>query len=237
MQRSPSSLQTTRSFRRYCLRLLCTVLALASTGTLSAPISLAQAAAMVTPTGEIPKEHYKTWSLFLVCNPAWLSAEKSKDLFSLYQQFQNFGRTIGDDHLAVWFWKDPKSPYDPNLAANVDVERSVRFCKALQLKPSQSPEIVIMANYPDESNLPKEFAAFQLGLMSPTDISGLLAKLSDQLLLTGKLDPTQTADVQGRLWIRLLSAAQRVIGDFSCAWSLKIATGLLSAELHSCQKP
>jgi hypothetical protein len=116
----------------------------------------------VNATGTIPKDQFKTWFLFLVCNPDWLSPDKSKDLFSLYQKFQNFGRTIGDDHLAVWFWKDTRIATDPNLAANVDVERSVRFCKALRLKPSEGPHIVIMASYPDESNLPKDFASFQL---------------------------------------------------------------------------
>jgi hypothetical protein len=123
------------------------------------------------------------------------------------------------------------------LAANVDVERSVRFCKVLKLKPSESPEIVVMANYPDESSLPKDFAAFQLAQMTPSDISGLLAKLADQLLLQNKIDPAALSEPQGHLWIRLLSAAQNVIGNFGCAWSLKIDTGVLSADLHSCQKP
>jgi len=236
MRPNPSFLRVMRRFLGHCLRPLCALVVSASAGNLVTPTASAQDAAMVLTTGKIPKQDYKTWSLFLVCNPAWLSADKSRDLFSLYQQFQNFGRTIGDDHLAVWFWKASKSAYDSNLAENVDVERSTRFCKALQLKPSESPQIVIMASYPDESNLPKDFAVFQLGLMSPTDISGLLAKLSDQLLLTGKVDPAQVTDVSGRLWIRLLSAAQQVIGNFSCAWSLKIATGVFSAELHSCQK-
>lgn len=229
-------LRNTWSLARYCRVPLCAILILPPAHLLAPPSASGQEFVMVKPTGKIPREHYKTWSLFLVCNPAWLSADKSKDLFSLYHQFQNFGRTIGDDHLAVWFWKEPKSADDPNLNANVDVERNVGFCKALQLKPSDSPHIIIMASYPDESNLPKDFAAFQLGLMSPTDISSLLVKLADQLLLTGKVEPAQVAEDQGRLWIRLLSAAQQVIGNFGCAWSLKVDTGVLSAELHSCQK-
>lgn len=236
MHGNPLSMRITWSFARYCLAPLHAILILASLGILAPTSASSQEFVMVKPTGKIPQERYKTWSLFVVCNPVWLSADKSKDLFSLYQQFQNFGRTIGDDHLAVWFWKEPKSANDPTLNANIDVERSARFCKALQLKPSESPQIIIMASYPDESNLPKDFAAFQLGLMSPTDISALLVKLSDQLLLTGRVEPAQLAEVPGRLWIRLLSAAQQVIGNFGCAWSLKVDTGVLSAELHSCQK-
>jgi hypothetical protein len=192
---------------------------------------------MVEPTGDIPRENYKSWSLFLICNPEWLSEEKGKDLYGLYRQFQNFGKTIGKDHLAVWFWKSKKSAMDPSLADNVDVERSIRYCKALNLKPSESPDIVVMTRYPDEADVPKDFAAFQLAKMGPQDISGLLAKLSDQLLLQNRVVvPDSPSEPQGQLWIRLLSATQQIIGNFGCTWSLKINTGVLSADLHSCQK-
>lgn len=234
MQDHPFSFRVIGNLPAYC-RVLVFSLLFCMFASVHAPPACGQAFVMVNPTGAIPKQ-YKTWSLFLVCNPEWLSSDKSKDLYALYQQFQNFGRTIGDDHLAVWFWKDKKYANDPNLAANVDVKRSARFCKALQLKPSESPHIVIMASYPDESNLPQEFATFRLAKMTLPDVSGLLGKLSDQLLLQGKVDPAAISEVQGRLWIRLLSAAQQVIGNFGCAWSFKINTGVLSAELHSCQK-
>jgi hypothetical protein len=72
--------------------------------------------------------------------------------------------------------------------------------------------------------------------MNPLDISGLLAKLSDQLLLQGKVVSDTAPGSQGHLWIRILTAAQQVIGNFGCAWSLKIDTGVLSADLHSCEK-
>jgi len=199
--------------------------------------SRVQAIATVEPTGEIPRDNYKSWSLFLVCNPEWLSAEKSKDLYGLYQQFQNFGKTIGNDHVAVWFWKSKKNAMDPRLADNVDVERSIRYCKALNLKPSESPHIVVMGSYPDEAAVPKDFAAYQLAKMAPQDISGLLAKLSDQLLLQNKVGPDSSPEPPGQLWVRLLSATQQLIGKFGCTWSFKINTGVLSADLHSCQKP
>src|SRR5439155_20203190 len=89
-------------------------------------------AEVVRSTGAIPRDHYETWSLFLVCNPNWLAREKSRDLYSLYQMVRNFGRTIGDDNLAVWFWKETKRTDDPNLADNVDVERSVHIRRALR---------------------------------------------------------------------------------------------------------
>ncbi len=125
-------------------RLIVALLAVVSVAVVPSARGQAEAE-VVRSTGQIPRDHYKTWSLFLVCNPEWLAPEKSKDLYFLYRQFQSFGRTIGDDHLAVWFWIKQKSTDDPNLAENVDVERSIRICKALQLRPSSSPHCLTSA--------------------------------------------------------------------------------------------
>src|SRR3954466_8105061 len=99
------------------------------------PVLRAQALAELMPTGKIPPNKYKTYSLFLVCNPQWLAADKSEGLFALYQNFQNFGRTIGDENLAVWFINGYASKADSGIAAKSDVGRSVHFCQAWKLKP------------------------------------------------------------------------------------------------------
>lgn len=191
--------------------------------------SSAQATAEVPQTGPIPTDHYKTWSLFLVCNPEWLAPEKSSDLYELYQKFLRFGRAIGNDHVAVWFWKTSRRVEDPNLAANVDVEWAVRLCQALQLRPSLGPHVLVTNSYPNESLPPKDYAVFELGKMSPTEISQLLGKLTDELILTGRVGNEAASEGEGALWIRLLEVAQRAIGSFGCAWTLKLQTGFLTA--------
>jgi hypothetical protein len=139
---------------------------------------------------DIPR-NFKSYSLFLVCNPEWLAPETSEDLYALYQAFDRFGRTIGRDNAAVWFWKARRAADDPKLAENVDVERSVQFCQAWKLKPSEGPHLVVTTAYPDETNLssglPKGSAVYSLGNMSSKDISGLLANLTDELVATGPL--------------------------------------------------
>jgi hypothetical protein len=220
------------------LGLLLALLTVAALGLGVAPRGYGQKEVRVVgPTGEIPRDHYKTWSLFLVCNPEWLSPERSQDLSSLYTQFQNFGRTIGDDNVAVWFWKSEPSPDDPKLAGNVDVERSVRFCKAFQLKPSSSPHVLITSSYPEGRGPLKDLAVLELANMSPADVTKLLAKLTDQLLLQGRVTTDAVSKPQEELWIRLLEATQQTINKFGCAWSFKIQTGVLSADLRSCQTP
>jgi hypothetical protein len=196
---------------------------------------------LVHPTDKIPK-NFKTYSLFLICNPEWLSPEKSAGLFQLYKQFKNFGRTIGDDNAAVWFWKNTAPAIDSTLAQNVDVERSIRFCQTWKLTPSKGPHLVVTSTYPDEdalsAGLPANSAVFELGNMTPKQISDLLANLTDQLIAKGSVaasDPT--APTKPDLWVRLLEATQRTINSFGCAWSFKIDAGPVSANLHSCPAP
>jgi hypothetical protein len=185
---------------------------------------------------------YKTYSLFLVCNPQWLEhrqgEENSDQLFRLYQQFDNFGRTIGTDNVAVWFWISPENkPRTKATAEDVDVERSVRFCRAWHLKPSAGPHVVVTSTYPDESNLsaglPKDSAVFELGNMESNEISKLLAKLTDELVEKGHVESApETPEAR---WVRLLGAVQRTVNKFGCAWSFKIDAGPVKADLRSCK--
>lgn len=198
------------------------------------------AKATTPPSAAIPN-NFKTYSLFLVCNPEWLAPENSKGLYSLYLRYNSFGRTIGDDNLAVWFVKSEfKGDDDQELAKETDVERSVRFCKAWKLKPSEGPHIVVTSTYPNESNLsaglPKDSAVFGLGDMGPKEISALFIKLTDDLIEKGKLDkPTAVPKAPMAFWVRLLEVTQASINSFGCLWSFKIEAGGVSANLHSCQ--
>src|SRR5262245_25401364 len=94
---------------------------------------------LVSPTAQIPRGTYKTWSLFLICNPDWVAPEKSTDLANLYRRFKSFGDAIGRDNLAVWFWKHQAPESDPRLAENIDVARSAEFCGTIGRAPSQGP--------------------------------------------------------------------------------------------------
>jgi hypothetical protein len=210
---------------------------------------------VVGSTGSIPKDRYKTWSLFLVCNPKWLTPDMSADLYRLYKQFKSFGWTIGDDNLAVWFWKEKKSGHDPDLADNVDVERSIKFCKLYNLAPSAGPHLLIVSSYPDLTKAPGEHGDYELGPKSPKEITDLLGKLTDELLLKGWVPSKPGAAVTSRsavaattrpatasasspdgLWIRLLEATQQSLKNFGCYWAFKVHAGELEAELRPCPK-
>jgi hypothetical protein len=215
---------------------------LAAFAGISVPAQPQAAVELVTTKQAIPK-NFKTYSLFLVCNPQWLDPAKNAGLLQLYRQFQSFGRAIGDDHAAVWFWKSNSYEHsDAALAQIVDVERSVRFCQAWKLKPSEGPHLVITGTYPDEAHLstglPEDSAVYKLGDMAPPDISALLAKLTDQLIASGKVDHPDSPRAPlppAKLWVQLLAATQQMINSFGCAWSFKINAGPVSADLKSCK--
>jgi hypothetical protein len=211
--------------------------------------SVAAKAEPVTATKEIPRKGFKTWSLFLICNPTWLTGEKSQQIHKLYMQFESFGGAIGDDNLAVWFWKKTKNDKS-HLEENIDVNRAARFCRAFGLKPSEGPHVVITTTYPSESplpaGLPRKSAVFRLGNMSPDDISNLLSHLCDQLLanepITDKSKQTPKTAAAKSLtdetpshWVALLAAVQKCINSVGCAWTFKVDAGPVKADLHACQ--
>jgi hypothetical protein len=218
--------------------------------------AMAQAAQVLVEANQEIKPGFKTYALFLICNPAWLEAPRqsgSQTAF-LYRSFLNFGHAIGDDNLALWFWSSPTGTKTAiPLPENVDVARSARFCRAWRLKPSEGPHLVITSTYPNEKDLkpglPKDSAVFQLGSMTNDQITRLLSKLTDQLLLTGRVEqpPGDSSQGQGQtppslpipqpppFWERLLTAVQGSINSFGCAWTFKIDAGAVKADLHACQ--
>jgi len=204
-------------------------------------VAFGQASAeLVGPSEAIPDAPYKTWTLFLICAPDWVAPDRSAELADLYHRFHRFGDAIGDDNLAVWFWKQRMSVADPKLSENVDVARSAEYCRALKLAPSEGPYLVVTSAHPTLPNFPADRAVYALGALQPSELGKLLNALTDQLLLHGRVDAGGGAGSVGTpssaFWIRLLEGAQRSMVGFGCRLKLQINTGVLSAELRECAK-
>lgn len=208
--------------------------------------------ARVVGPEKIPREGFTSWSLFLVCAPDWATEERSKDLASLYGRFMAFGDAIGDENVAVWFWKKKVSLNDAKLSASVDVARSADYCRALKLRPSEGPFVVVTNAYPELKKFPKERAVFALGALAPAELVKLFNKLTDGLLLEGKVDPAPAPaaapaspapaavpapsppPAAPHFWIHLLEGARQSIIGFGCAVKLQISAGIVSAEVRGC---
>jgi hypothetical protein len=222
-----------------CLMRFVPVVVIASVLLSGAKGLAAQAAhvATVGTAGEIPRDGFSSWSLFLVCNPGWVNPEKSGDLANLYLSFKAFGDAIGRDNLAVWFAKKETSIGDPDLARNVDVARAAEFCKALKLRPSRGPFLVITTEYPDLKQIPRDRVVYELGGLGSRNLQRLLDKLTDELLLSEKapLEGMQPLPAPP-FWVRLLEGARKSMNGFGCKLKLRIDTGAFSAELRECSQ-
>jgi hypothetical protein len=207
----------------------------------------------VRPTAQIPRAAYKTWSLFLICNPDWAAPEKSDDLADLYHRFNRFGDAIGHDNLAVWFWKRQGPVDDAKLSENVDVARSAEFCRVLQRPPSLGPYLVVTSEYPDIAAFPKDRAILELGGLPPAEIAKLLNRVTDQLLLqrrvtsttatpppaatptsAGSPAPAAASASSSSVWVRLLEGTRQSIVGFGCQVKLQVDAGPVKAELKGC---
>ena len=201
-------------------------------------------AELVGPTTDIPQNSYRSWALFLVCNPDWVTERRSGDLANLYWAFKRFGDAIGPQNLAVWFWKEQMRVTDPRLGDNVNVARAAAYCAALRLTPSRGPFILITTDRPGVDSVPPAHGVFELGNLQPEQIEALLLKLTD-VLMTGRAADTFGRDPAAAVaasdpaaatgfWIRMLEGARRSIIGFGCAISVRIDTGVFSAELREC---
>jgi hypothetical protein len=121
------------------------------------------------PEEPIPNQPYKSWSLFLISNPEWLLDQGNEKLRALFEQYEVFGKAIGPDNVAVWFSTQPQQPrQSKQFHKDVDVTRSVAFCRRLKLKPSEGPYVLVMTEYPGKSVLSDYPNSF------PNDITKIL---------------------------------------------------------------
>ncbi len=210
---------------------VCTVTVLAivfSTGlsplSLSLPVpARAQAIAEILPDEPVP-EGYKSQVLFLICNPDWLLEEKEEDLLSLYAYFQAFGRAIGKDNVAVWFWRSQPDLAD-GLADDVDVERSASSCTQLELRPSEGPHIVVTSKW-DTDHL-----VLALGGLDAAGARTVLAVLTDKLV-AGGIDAAEVQDqIFWQTWRQAWDEAIGVLGSVARASKFKIVTKFFTWEL------
>jgi hypothetical protein len=171
---------------------------------------------LYTPDEPIP-QRYKSWSLFLVNNPQWLVSESNEKIKKLYNQFEAFGRAIGDDHGAVWFWSQ-KALGDSFYYKAVDVTRSAAFCKKLKLAPSNGPYILVTTEYPgmglinDPSTfLPtalKNYYIVSLNNRRADEVMQLLTRVGDKITANSLSELNSTSEDYWRSWQQAYEAVR-----------------------------
>ena len=179
----------------------------------------------------IPK-NYQSWSLFLVCNPQWLSAENEVRLSNLYAQFNSFGDAIGSKHLAVWFSRRPPAPGRP-VAEDIDVNQNAAFCTKMKLLPSKSPYVVVTTSYPDvKAETLKHEVVIELNNLPPADIGNLLTKLADQLLVQGLRQADFDSEQYWNAWKRSVQSIGGFLAGMINTVKITINAGVVKLEVE-----
>ena len=193
-------------------------------------VAAQEAAEVVFGKEPIPRNGFKTWSLFLVTNQDWLVPENNERLTDLYYRFRAFGRVIGDEHLAVWFWLEESELGSPQLWEAVDVERAVAYCGKIGIKPSRGPYILMTTEYPDETVEPTAFQWIELGNLNAGEINDLLKNLGDQLLEHGVVDDGALGQTPGSddFWSAWFDATRRAIANVGASLRFEIHTPSLT---------
>jgi len=190
-------------------------------------------APLYTPKTPIPKGSYKTWSLFLINNPNWLTSPSTDKIKSLYDQLEAFGSAVGPHNLAVWFWKEDIRTTESYKA--VDTNRAAMFCEKLKLLPSDSPHILFTNEYPgtgltnDASTFLPTTAKYSqhwsLNNRSPDEIIQLLTRVGDKIF-AGKLSELDSASEEySRGWQRVFEAIRDFLANRQMTVTIKAPLG------------
>ena len=188
----------------------------------------AQAATELLPTERPIPDGYDSWSLFLVCNPAWIIENGDRGIADLFNQYRAFGRSIGPKNLAIWFWK--KRSFIPTVD-NTDIERSSEYCGRYKLLPSESPQVLVTTRNPDDPN-PGDYVVVSLNGLAAKDGALVLLKLADQLVVTG-LNQSGIDASDG--WRRMVAAVRSAISAAGCFFdkvSFSFTTGIIITKIE-----
>jgi len=200
--------------------------------------AVAQAPVPVPGNQQIPKG-YKTWALFLVCDPSWLAntANSKANLTSLHEQFVGFGNAIGRQNADVWFYSHKST--DPG---DYDGERASDYCATYGLRAASSPVVILTTQYPapavttvalperdpgDPRASTNNYVKVSLNGLDSKDADTLLGLLADQVR-AGQLDQPQIdSKAYWQSWERLLKKTLTGAGHLGRGVTVDVDTKVL----------
>lgn len=158
--------------------------------------------AFVPVFGEVLPAGLETYSLFLLPDPRWRSSDLATERAALWESFFSFGRSIGDDHAAIWFLDQED---------NADVERSQEYCDQFGLSYNDGPYVVVTRKRPDLVDVDDEILVVRMGGIGPDGVQAVLNRLA-QDLRRGEHDPGGLVyeEIKQRLLTRVRSYPEAV---------------------------
>lgn len=187
------------------------------------PAAYGQDVVELLPDQPVPAG-YVSQSIFVICSPDWILREREEDLLALHAYFEAFGRAIGRDHAAVWFWQSLPDLED-GLADDLDVERSAEICSGLRLRPSESPHIVVTSRWD------RDHMILALGGLEASRIRQVLVRLADRLVAGGIAAEDVESEIWWQTWYAAADQALRGLAQVASAVKLTIDTKFFKLEL------
>jgi hypothetical protein len=167
----------------------------------------------------------KTWSLFLICNPAWIAKNGDKGITDLFLKFEALGRTIGPNNLAIWF-KEAEST-NPTTVGDTDIERSCTYYKRYKLQQDGGPYILVTTIYPDDDDQPQgRSLAVNLDGLNADDSARKLSQLKELFDETGLKQGDPFTDTW---WDKVVSSTL----NFFCKVTFSVNLVALKINLES----
>jgi hypothetical protein len=151
----------------------------------------------------IPRSHqypngktvrFTSWSLFLICDPAWLRSESKADILALYNAYLSLVTAADESHAPLWAF----SSATPWRATEIDPLQTKPYCDSLAVIPRQGPFLVITVHPPETISPPDAKVLVAFGGQRAAAITRSLMTLVDQATDGGPFD----ARVGSREWWR-----------------------------------
>jgi hypothetical protein len=194
---------------------------------LPSPILAQRAQAFVKRGESIPKD-FTSWSLFLVCNPAWLGSDQAsaQRMKSLFDGFNAFSPIIGSKNVAVWF-----STVSPPSPDNYDADEAGDYCAKYKLQSNVSPYVVVTTTYPTKFGATGNYYAMSLAGLDTENMLKLLGTVSDRIRAQDFNAPQFDSDRYWRQVTQTLEDSLRVIGRIAAAVKITVNARLFKIEI------
>jgi hypothetical protein len=159
--------------------------------------------------------NFESYSLFLIPDASWLGDKFDAYRRSLWSAFSQFGQSIGDKHLAVWF---------EDHEGNPDYLRSQHYCDQFDLNYNDGPYIVTVRKRPDLLGSGDEAVVVRLGGISAERTPLVLNRLSQYL----RRGHGTSSLVYEEIRQRLITTAERPpdgLRTFLALWNINVPGG------------
>jgi len=140
--------------------------------------------------------HFTSWSLFLICDPAWLQPESKADIVALYNAYLSLVTAADERHAPLWAF----SSATPWRATEINALQTKPYCDSLGVTPRQGPFLVITVHPPETISPPDAKILLAFGGQRATAIARSLMTLVDHATDGGHFDALVGSDEWWRRW-------------------------------------